>query len=164
MRSTFLPRNLPQPATRLAIGAIVAMLTVAAARGAAADHERRSPTCGTRTLQGEYGFLVSGTRGLGPTTSEGFVGVGLRTYDGRGGLTDQATFHGQVTGIQGGDGQGVTGTYEVNPDCTGTSTVFVPDLPFPIVSAFVIVRGGLQVKEIVVSPLPNLVTAVFERQ
>ena len=161
---------LPSPVTRRAARLAVAtglavVLAAAAARGVTAENDGRRTECSNRTLRGEYGFLVSGIRGTGPTTTESFVGVGLRAYDGRGGLADKATFHGQITGIQGGEGvDPVSGTYEVNPDCTGTSTVLIPNLPFPIVSTFVIVRSGEQVKEIVVSPPPNVVTAVFDRK
>ena len=128
-----------------------------------ASGEATDVGCNNRTLRGEFGFLVSGVRGIGPGATETFVAVGQRTYDGHGGVVDTAIFHGQVTGVQG-DGQtDVSGTYEVNADCTGTSTVFVPTLPFPIVSRFVIVDNGRQIKEIVVSPLTNIVTATFDR-
>ncbi|MEO7274632.1 MAG: hypothetical protein ABIX28_01870 [Vicinamibacterales bacterium] len=44
-------------------------------------------------------------------------------------------------------GGGITGTYEVNANCTGRSTRYVAGVPFPIASNFVIVNGGMQVGE-----------------
>ncbi|MEO7275127.1 MAG: hypothetical protein ABIX28_14315 [Vicinamibacterales bacterium] len=66
--------------------------------------------------------------------------------------------------MQGGGQAEVSGTHEVNADWTGTSTLFVPTLPFPIVSRLVIVDNGREVKKIVVSPLSNIVTATFDRK
>jgi hypothetical protein len=155
----------PRRSTGFALAAgLAAVLALAAPHGVAADNDQRGQECSNRILRGEYGFLVSGTRGIGPIATETFVGVGLRIYDGSGGLTDKGTFHGQVTGVQGGEGEdAVTGTYQVNGDCTGTTTVFIPNVPFPIVSNFVIVDKGRQVKEVVVSPASNVVTAVLDR-
>ena len=147
-----------------AAAGLTAVLALAPPHGVTASGERRDAGCNNRTLRGDFGFLVSGVRGIGPGATETFVAVGQRTYDGHGGVVDTAIFHGQVTGVQG-DGQTeVSGTYEVNADCTGTSTLFVPTLPFPIVSRFVIVDNGRHVKEIVVSPLTNIVTATFDRK
>jgi hypothetical protein len=60
------------------------------------------------------------------------------------------------------DGQ-ESGSYEVNADCTGTATMFLPGVPVPIVSSFVIVDQGREVDEAVMSPPPSLVTAVQRR-
>ena len=115
------------------------------------------PKCGNATLKGDYGALVSGTIGLGPNTTETFVGVSLRKYDGGGNFTELANQHGSIRGTVV-NGQ-ASGTYQVNPDCTGTSTLVLPP-PFPtIVSSFVIVDGGKEVREVVMSPAANIVTA-----
>ena len=116
------------------------------------------PKCNNATLKGQYGALVSGIRGIGPMVTEMFVGTSVRTYDGAGGFTETAANqHGAVTGTIV-NGQ-ATGTYQVNPDCTGTSTLILPP-PFPtIVSSFVIVDSGKEVREVVMSPAANIVTA-----
>jgi hypothetical protein len=65
------------------------------------------------TLHGTY--MVSGTGtivGLGPIAA-----VGKTTYDGKGNLTD--TYTGSVNGTIY-RGVTLTGTYTVNPDCTGS--------------------------------------------
>jgi hypothetical protein len=122
--------------------------------------------CSEATLRGSFGFTVSGTRGTGPTTTEQFVGVGVRTYDGSGRFTDVASLHGQVLPVVRGIGTNGfrEGIYVVNPDCTGTSTLY-PPAPFPpIESDFVIVNNGKTVREAVMLPQPNIVTAILERQ
>ena len=125
----------------------------------ASDDGRRE--CGNRTLRGNYGILVSGIRGAGPGMTESFVGTALRTYDGDGQFTQVDNSHGSVTGVR--RNVPATGTYAVNPDCSGTSMIFVPGAPFPIETAFVIVDQGEEVKDIVMAPQPNLVTAVLTR-
>ena len=92
------------------------------------------------------------------------VATGVRRYDGNGSFSDLGSgLHGQITGITPDPG-GAVGTYVVNPDCTGTSTISMPWLPFPIEQAFVIVDNGRQVKEVVMTPLPNVVSIVLDRQ
>ena len=119
--------------------------------------------CSNATLKGDYGALIQGIRGIGPGLTEMFVGTSLRTYDGAGRFTEAAANqHGAITGTVV-NGQS-TGTYQVNHDCTGTSTVVLPP-PFPtIVSSFVIVAGGREVKEVVMSPAANIVTATLRQK
>src|SRR5713101_1413963 len=128
----------------------------------AAAQEAHEKLCDDTTLRGEYGLVVSGVRTIGPSATEPFVAVGVRTFDGHGTFTDNASFHGAVLGtVVGGH---VAGTYHVNSDCTGTSS-FTPPPPFPAIeSAFVIVDRGRTVNEAVMSPQPNIVTAVYQRK
>jgi hypothetical protein len=69
--------------------------------------------------------------------------------------------HGQLSGVVV-DRQG-SGTYEVRADCSGTATLVLTGVPFPIVSSFVIVDGGEEVKEAVMSPPPAVVSGVQRR-
>jgi hypothetical protein len=152
-------------AAGLVVGLSAAMLMVGPV--SAHDNDRNRP-CGLRTLRGDFGLLASGTRlvPFGPNAGqpELVVGTGLRTYDGSGGFTESgADLHGQLTGVTADPG-GIAGTYEVNPDCTGRSTRYVPGLPFPIISNFVVVDGAEQVKEAVMTPGPNLITVVLDRK
>ena len=152
----FLRRAIP---VAMAAGlAAIAALTLPSTVTADDDGHR---VCGNRTLRGDYGILVSGIRGVGPGTTESFVGTALRTYDGQGGFTQVDNSHGSVTGAQ--RNVPATGTYAVNPDCSGTSMIFFPGAPFPVETAFVIVDQGEEVKDIVMAPPPNLVTAVLTR-
>ena len=125
--------------------------------------------CRESTLRGDYGLLVSGVRRVpfGPFAgqTELMVGVGIRTFDGHGAFTDSGGgLHGQLTGVIGA-GEVIVGTYSVNPDCTGISS-FTPPVPNapPIVSAFVIVENGRQIKEAVMQPTPNVVTVLLDRK
>jgi hypothetical protein len=140
---------------------LVVTLALTFPRSVTADDDGQHPGCGNATLQGDYGLLVSGIRGAGPGLTESFVGTGLHTYDGHGGLTGIDSTHGQLTGAD--LNRPVTGTYEVNADCTGTATLFIPGAPFPVRTSFVIVDKGREVTEAVMSPQPNLVTAVLRR-
>jgi hypothetical protein len=145
-----------------AVTGLIAMLAVSVPRGVTAQDDGRGRACSNATLRGDYGFIVSGIRAAGPGITEMFVGTGLQTYDGDGGFTQVDSAHGQLTGVVRDRQAG--GTYEVNPDCTGTATLIFPGVPFPIESTFVIVDRGAEVKSAVMSPQPNLVTVVAHRK
>jgi len=147
-------------AIALAAGVTVA-LALSIPRSMNADEDGRGRECSNATLQGDYGILVSGIRGAGPGRTESFVGTAIHTYDGDGGFTGIDNSHGQLTGAV--RDRQVTGTYEVNANCTGTATLIIPGVPFPVETTFVIVDRGREVDEIVMSPPPNLVTAVQHR-
>jgi hypothetical protein len=150
-------------------GLTVGLTAAAFMPGTVSAHDNdRSRPCGLRTLRGDFGLLASGTRlvPFGPNAdkTESVVGIGLRTYDGSGRFTESgADLHGELTGVTADPG-GIAGTYEVNADCTGRSMRYVPGLPFPIISNFVIVGGALQVKEAVMEPGPNVITVVLDRR
>ena len=97
---------------------LVAMVVATVPRGLTAQ-DQHGRTCGNSTLQGDYGFIVSGVRGAGPGLTESFVGTGLRTYDGHGNFTHVDSSHGQLTGAA--RDREAFGTYEVNANCTGTA-------------------------------------------
>ena len=117
--------------------------------------------CTNRTLLGDYGILVSGVRGAGPGVVESFVGTALRTYDGDGQFTQIDNGHGAVRGFQ--RDVPAHGTYEVNANCSGTSLIYFPGAPSPVETAFVIVAHGDEVKDAVMAPASNLVTASLWR-
>jgi hypothetical protein len=159
--------NFRNPLLRRAIQAavatgLVAMLAGSVPRGVTAQDDGHGPACSNATLRGDYGFLVGGIRGAGPGLTESFVGTALRTYDGHGNFTHIDSSHGQLSGAA--RDREASGTYEVNANCTGTATMIVPGVPFPIETSFVIVDRGRQVNEAVMSPQPNLVTAIAHRK
>ena len=128
----------------------------------AADDDSSGRSCSNRTLRGDYGILISGVAPEGPSGKlEMTVGTALRTYDGQGNFTQVDSVHGQISGAVV-DRQG-SGTYEVRADCSGTATLFLTGVPFPIVSSFVIVDGDEEVKEAVMSPPPAVVSSVQRR-
>lgn len=127
-----------------------------------ASDEPTSRACSNRTLSGDYGILITGVAPAGPSgQTEITIGTALRSYDGNGHFAQVDNVHGQVSGAVL-DRPGF-GTYEVKADCSGTATLTLTNVPFPIVSRFVIVGGGDEVKEAVMSPPPAMVTAVQRR-
>jgi hypothetical protein len=119
----------------------------AMAQSATADsHEGH---CSNRTLSGEYGCSVQGfllnVPGLPPQAT--FVGVTTTTFDGKGNLT--GTEHVVVNGMSFNPGfDANSGTYSVNPDCTGTAIVNTPNSPVPLNLYFVIVDDGKEFREV----------------
>jgi len=115
--------------------------------------------CTNATLQGDYGFTVSGTRPPGPgaTTVETVVGVAMTNFDGNGNLTQTDNIHGSISGYPSPDRKG-TGTYSLNADCTGTMQLSNPGSP-TLTLAIVVVDNGNEVRTAVVDPLPVMVTS-----
>jgi hypothetical protein len=110
--------------------------------------------CSNRTLFGNYGFALEGEI-LGPGLQ--FRGVVLQHYDGRGHLrqVDHVVTNGMPPTEEWTPG---TGTYTVNPNCTGKAVINVPGNPLsPINLHFVVVRGGKEIHQVVDS---NAATAV----
>ena len=83
------------------------------------------------------------------------------TYDGRGGFSAVGVSHGQVTAVR--EGLPVTGTYFVNPDCTGGQTTLIPGVP-PLEDRFVIVDNGRELRTVVVSPVTTTATAELRKK
>lgn len=151
-RSPFVPAGLL---------AIVAAVAVSIPWGVSAQVDAASRTCGTHTLHGDYGLVGTGVRGLGPGVSETFATISMVTYDGQGGFTAVGVSHGQTTGVRA--GLPVTGTYYVNPDCTGGQTTNIPGVP-PLEDSFVIVDNGREVRTVVTSPATTIATANLRKK
>lgn len=118
-------RNFPGP--------MLAMIVLGVCLAGFVPAVNAADQCTAATLTGNYGFTLAGfVKDHGKTVP--FAGAGLATTDGQGNAA--------VTHTISRDGNIVTfpwtGTYVVNPDCTGsaTSTSGGPNL------SFVIVRGG----------------------
>lgn len=152
------------PVQRAVLFAIVAIVTGALVPSVpstiAAQNDARGRECNAGTLRGDYGLVGTGTRGLGPGTSEPFVTISMVTYDGGGTFTADGVSHGQTTGVRGGP---VSGTYFVNADCTGGQTTIIPGLP-PLEDRFVIVENGRELRTVVVAPLTTIGTANLRKK
>jgi len=99
--------------------------------------------CSNRTLHGAYGCSVQGVLlnvpGLPPEAT--FVAVTTSHFDGMGNLT--GTEHAVVNDTSFNPGFNTnSGTYTVNPDCTGTAVVNTPNRPVPLNLTFVVVEDG----------------------
>jgi hypothetical protein len=123
------------------VASTLALLVVVALIPAAHAAER----CTTASLKGNYGFTASGffPNGAGdaPIAASGVV-----TLDGEGTATATitASFDGSVQTFP------YTGTYSVNPDCTGSITA----TPGSGLASFsiVVVRGGAEILGIDIDP------------
>ena len=74
--------------------------------------------CTNATLKGTFSHIGSGVITAPPAAAGPIAGLGTQTFDGNGGVTGNA-----VASLNGNIISGTfTGTYTVNPDCTGTYT------------------------------------------
>ena len=91
------------------LGAILTLLTASAVKA--------QPRCSQATLSGTYVTAGSGTLGVNTTGAAAYAAMGKVTYDGRG--NGDAIFTQSVAGTISSKLR-ATGTYTVNPDCTGS--------------------------------------------
>jgi hypothetical protein len=108
----------------------------------------RAVRCSNRSLRGAYGFNVDGQ--IFPPGAPPLVlrAVAMTLFDGEGGLTqvDHATFNG-VPRWQG--WRPAVGSYEVNPDCTGTAQIIPSDGSPTLNLHLVVFDRGRQVRTVV---------------
>ena len=154
-------------ATAIAVAATSVLLMIPT--GLTAQDAGDGRVCSNATLRGEYGLLASGVRALPPIFGGGtekFVAVALWAFDGNGGITQQpgSAIHGEVLGSFTDAAVVITGTYDVNANCTGRASLFVPEVPAPIEYAFVIVNNAKEINAAVMSPQPNIVTVSLRRK
>ena len=116
---------------------------------AQSDDKDEGKTCSNQTLHGAYGFTIEGLLGI-PGPGIQVRGVVLQTYDGNGHITqvDHVVIDGTPPPEAWRPG---TGTYTVNPDCTGKATLTIPSSPQqpPLVVYFVVVNQGKQIRQVV---------------
>ena len=120
-------------------------------------------TCSNRSLKGDYGFAVEGIIlavpgvRLPPGAALPMRGVAMTHFDGKGSLTQ--VHHIVVNGMppkeQWTPG---SGTYNINPNCTGTATINIAGNPLsPVKLHLVVVKSGKEVHTVVEA---NAVTSV----
>jgi hypothetical protein len=109
--------------------------------------EGDGPECTNHTLRGDFGFTIDGSVLAGPSPVI-VRAVAMTHFDGDGHLTqvDFATFNG-VPGFA--DWRPATGTYSINPDCTGRALI-VPVVGPPLDLRLIVFDGGRQVASVVV--------------
>jgi hypothetical protein len=133
---------------------------VAVALGVAPTANASNKGCSNATLKGTYadkdnGFIMN----TAPTPASLFAGVNLDTFDGKG--TISATGFSTIDGN--GGSQTETGTYTVNPDCTGTYEVTISPGGFTAHASFVIDDDGDELQIIITDP-GNVITCVARKQ
>ena len=132
-----------------AIAAALVLLTLWTVGSAYAQSD--SLFCNNKLITGTYGFTIEGAK-LGGTAPLPMVGVAMTQFDGAGNLTQIDTV--VVNGFVLADftHTPATGTYTVNPDCTGTFTInFTDHRPSPVVTNFVVVENGSEIDTVVIS-------------
>jgi hypothetical protein len=147
--------------TVLAVG--LTTLAVAAAGPERTEEGRdlkHAARCSERTLKGKYGVTLSGLRPGAGGVLEQFVGLSMQTYDGQGNFTQTDNTHGPTGSATDQPGWG---TYTVNPDCSGTKTLWLEGLPFPIENRIVILDKGDEIRIVVTSPPPIVVAGQGRR-
>ena len=82
--------------------------------------------CSDRTLRGDYAFAIDGTILTAPSPLL-LRGVAMTHFDGHGNLS-QVDFV-TLNGVGGPDWRPATGTYEINPDCTGSAQIIPVGAP-----------------------------------
>jgi hypothetical protein len=115
---------------------------------AAAQNEDSFPlTCSSQTIRGSYGISTTGSILFGGPV--GLVAdVGVVTFDGNSGASQTSTVSLNGTIIH---RSSLSGSYTVNPDCTGDLSLVLPAPTGTTTSTsqFVIVRNGEELQTIV---------------
>ena len=108
---------------------IAAVATFALIGAPAARAEER--TCSVASLKGTFTYTGTGFNVSANGAAAPFAEVGTQTFDGKGATstTFTASANGNIFHIT------LSGTYTVNPDCTGTMTLLTP-APNPTVTIF----------------------------
>lgn len=111
-------------------------------------------SCTLATLAGTYGLTVEGSRfvpGKGVLPVTGFA---IPTFDGRGHVRQIDTI--TLGGVLVGHNRVSMGTYSVNPNGTGTITLFAGPVTLHI--DFVVTEGGRQMHTIRIDPGTNVLS------
>jgi len=131
----------------MAVGLALALGTTGTPTLSADDD---GPTaCSNRTLRGDYGSAIDGAIVLpSPAPSLLLRGLVMQHFDGQGNFSqvDFITLNGTP---EGSDWRPATGTYEVNPDCTGTQVINFNDGTPSLHLRLLVVDGGRQVMGLV---------------
>jgi hypothetical protein len=134
------------------------ILTLSGAQRARADEPRGEAEvtdadafsvseCSDHTLRGDYAFAIDGTILTAPSPLL-LRGVAMTHFDGHGNLS-QVDFV-TLNGVAGGpDWRPATGTYEINPDCTGKAQIIPAGAP-PLNLRLVVGDRGRQIWTVVI--------------
>ena len=124
------------------------LLTLALAASSTVTAHARA--CSNLTIKGTYAFTIHGTVFLPGGAPPLLVdGLAKTTFDGNGNLTqlDAVAVNGNVAPGWASN----TGTYSVNPDCTGTFTVTNGNQP-PVHLQMIVAQSGNTIHDMVIDP------------
>lgn len=125
---------------------------------------QEGPACTDRTIRGSYGFTFMGTMPASPAPGAPILegrGVGIRIFDGQGNFTEVSTVKSVNTPAL--VDNGFSGTYKINPDCTGTAFLLVPGMP-AAEFRLVVVRKGKEIFFTLVNPIGPMTLTHAVRQ
>ena len=131
-----------------AVAATLGAVLLASAMPSPVKADDEGGACSNRTLRGSYGFGIDGQ--IFPPGAPALVlrGVAMTQFDGEGNLTQ--VDHATVNGIPRWAGwRSATGTYDVNPDCTGTAQIIPSDGSPALNLHLVVFDRGRQVRTVV---------------
>jgi hypothetical protein len=127
----------------------IPLLTVALALAASSAVTAQASVCNNSTIRGSYAYTIHGQVLLPNGAALLIDGLARTTFDGEGNKTelDAVAANGNVA-----PGWVTnTGTYSVNPDCTGTITVTNGNQP-PIHLQMIVAQSGNTIHEMVIDP------------
>ena len=116
--------------------------------------------CSNTSLKGSFGFTNTGTNlALPPPLAGPIAQIGRQTFDGRGNTEATATLsaNGNIFKVT------VQGTYVVNPDCTGSMTLYISPFGATALLDFVIDDDGAEVRAIVTGA-GSIESRVYKKQ
>jgi hypothetical protein len=105
--------------------------------------------CSDSTLRGSYAFTIHGSIVLPDGSTLLVDGLAKQTFDGNGNFTqvDAVAVGGNLPpGWRPG-----SGTYSVNPDCTGTQTIVIPGNP-DVHLQLIVAQSGNTIHQVVIDP------------
>ena len=131
------------------LGVLVSGPRTRAQSTAVTENEREDGPCSNRTIRGDYGFAIEGDILAGPSRIP-LRSVAMTHFDGEGNLSqvEHFVFNGVPPPIEWSPS---SGTYTVNPDCTGTAQIILADgigIP-PVNLHLVVVRHGREIHTVV---------------
>lgn len=127
----------------------ISLLLLTLTLAASSTLTAQASACTNSTIQGTYAFTIRGTIFLPNGSTLLIDGIAKATFDGKENLTqvDAVADNGNLApGWRPG-----TGTYSVNPDCTGTQTIVVEGLP-DLHLQFIVAQGGNTIHQVVIDP------------
>jgi len=127
----------------------ISLLLLALTLTALSTLTAQASTCGNRTIQGTYAFTIHGTIFFPNGSTVRIDGIAKETFDGKGNETQVDAL--ATNGILAPGWRPGTGTYSVNPDCTGTQTIVVEGLP-DLHLQFIVAQGGNTIHQVVTDP------------
>jgi len=127
----------------------ISLLLVTFALAASSTLTAHAGACSNSTIQGTYAFTIHGQVFLPGGAILLIDGLAKTTFDGNGNLTqlDAVAVNGNLAPGWASN----TGTYSVNPDCTGTFTVTNGNQP-PVHLQMIVAQSGNTIHDVVTDP------------